>query len=111
MEWLDSLSTGLNSISDLITAATSEDDRALRRLSLRQVLLHQKGWGRARTERVLSDLLSSLGLEPTRRLTVAWLIDARAGGRRVRALADAYPGVQPWIGFPYAPLPAGGGSR
>lgn len=110
-DFLLSLQTGLISISELIDAATSEDDRALRRLTLRQVLLHQEGWGRARTERVLSELTSSLGLAPTRRLTVAWLIDARAGGRRVRALADALSGAQPWIGFPYAPLPAGGGSR
>lgn len=110
-EWLISLSSGVISISDLIKAATREDGQALRRITLRQLLMSQEGWGRARAERVLSHTTHILGHEPTSRLTVAWLIDARAGGRRVHALADALRmRVTPWIGFPYAPLPSGGGS-
>jgi hypothetical protein len=110
-EWLTSLSMGVISISDLIEAATTEDNRALRRITLRQLLSTQEGWGRAKTSRVLFLTTHLLGLEPTSRLTVAWLLDARAGGRRVRALADAlFDRAQPWIGFPYAPLPAGGGN-
>lgn len=109
---VESLQMGVSSISDLLLAATTEGGRALRRLTLRQLLMNQEGWGRARTSRALSFITSHLGHEPTSRLTVAWLIDARAGGRRVRALADALTErTQPEIGFPYAPLPAGGGSE
>lgn len=108
---LVSLHWGSLSISDLITAATYEGSQPLRRITLRQLLGSQAGWGRARVSRVLASITSLLGHEPTSRLTVAWLIDARAGGRRVHATADAtYSRTQPWIGFPYAPLPSGGGS-
>lgn len=111
-DWLVSLSTGFTSIPDLIRRATTEEGRPLRRITLRQLLETQDGWGRARATRVLSRTTSLLGHEPTSRLTVAWLIDARAGGRRVHALADALAERDvPWIGFPYAPLPAGGGSE
>jgi len=110
-EQLLSLQSGLTTIPDLILAASSEDSRALRRITLRQLLISQEGWGEARVHSVLSRTSSLLGLDPTSRLTVAWLIDARAGGRRLRAFADARSArVTPWTGFPYAPLPAGGGS-
>lgn len=117
-EWIVSLNVEgpdgqmLVSIPDLLRQATTEEGRPLRRISLRQLLLTQEGWGRARADRVLSLTTSLLGHEPTSRLTVAWLIDARAGRRRVHALADALTErVAPWIGFPYAPpLPAGGGN-
>lgn len=108
-DWLISLESGVTSISDLIKAATTEEGRALRRITLRQLLMSQEGWGRARAERVLSHTTQILGHNPTSRLTVAWLIDARAGGRRVHALADALKTrTEPWIGFPYAPAPTGG---
>lgn len=109
---IESQQLGVSSISDLLKAATTEGGRPLRRLTLRQLLMNQDGWGRARTAHALSLLTSLLGPEPTSRLTVAWLIDARAGGRRVRALADVLTErTQPEIGFPYAPLPTGGGSE
>lgn len=110
--WLISLGVeGNKTIPDLVRQATTEEGRPLRRITLRQLLLTQEGWGRARADRVLSHTTSLLGHEPTSRLTVAWLIDARAGRRRVHALADALTERDvPWIGFPYAPpLPAGGG--
>lgn len=112
-EWLISLGVeGLTTIPDLLRQATTEEGRPLRRITLRQLLLTQEGWGRARADRVLAHTTSLLGYEPTSRLTVAWLIDARAGRRRVQALADALTErVVPWIGFPFAPpLPAGGGN-
>jgi len=109
---IESLQVGVLSISDLLEAAAQEGNHALRRLTLRQLLMNQEGWGRARTARALTHLTSLLGSEPTSRLTVAWLLDARAGGRRLRALADVLSErTQPEIGFPYAPLPAGGGSE
>lgn len=111
--WLVSLGVeGNKTIPDLVRQATTEEGRPLRRITLRQLLLTQEGWGRARADRVLSLTTSLLGHEPTSRLTVAWLIDARAGRRRVRALVDALTERDvPWIGFPYAPpLPAGGGN-
>ena len=111
--WLVSLGVeGNKTIPDLVRQAPSEEGRPLRRITLRQLLLTQESWGRARADRVLSLTTSLLGHEPTSRLTVAWLIDARAGRRRVHALTDALTErAVPWIGFPYAPpLPAGGGN-
>lgn len=111
--WLVSLQKeGTVTVPDLLKAATTEEGRPLRRITLRQLLLTQDGWGRARADRVLSHTTSLLGHEPTSRLTVAWLIDARAGRRRVHALADALTErVAPWPGFPFAPpSPTGGGN-
>ncbi len=109
---LASVNVGASSIPDLLTTASTEQRHPFRRITLRNLLISQFGWGRARTAHALARITSLLGPEPTSRLTVAWLIDARVGGRRVRALADVLTErAVPWIGFPYAPLPAGGGSE
>ncbi len=111
-EWILSLHLGYVTATDLIEAACTDEFKPLLRLTLRQVLSNQPGWGVARAQRVLGHLRSVLGLTGTntRRLTVAWLVDSRAGGRRVLAWADCLDNKSnpPWPGFPYAPEPARG---
>ena len=111
-EWILSLHEGYISTTDLITAACVDGNQPLLRLALRQILINQPGWGEVRTNRTLSALRGLLGLNATdtRRLTIAWLVDARTGGRRVQAWADCLDSKSnsPWPGFPYAPAPTGG---
>lgn len=109
-EWLVSIDAGVVTVPDLLRAATTESGRALRKLGLRQVLESQPGFSRAQAERVLDHTRTLLGAEPDLRLTVAWLIDPRTGGRRLQAWADALQQRDlPWTGFPYAPKPNGRG--
>lgn len=114
-EWLLSLSAGYITATDLITAACTDDNQALLRLTLRQVLMNQPGWGEVRVNRVLGRLRRVLGdsTTDTRRMTVAWLVDSRAGGKRVQVWADALDNRSslPWPGFPYAPRPEKGAYR
>lgn len=111
-EWLLSLSAGYVTPADLIKAACTEENRALLRLTLRQVLVNQPGWGDVRATRVLSRLRRVLGEEQkdSRRMTVAWLVDSRAGGKRIQVWADALDNRSslPWPGFPHAPQPEKG---
>jgi hypothetical protein len=73
-------------------------------LSLRQVLLAQPAWGRKRTDAVIEHISSIFGGRMERRqITVGWLLDPRAGGRRFHAWLDAHQPKSrpPWPGFPY----------
>lgn len=107
--WIASLSAGVVSATDLVQSAHDESLAPLRRLRLDRILNAQPGWGPARTKRVLAHLRELLDVPSDTRLTVAWLIDARADGRRLQAFADAIKTrVTPWNGFPFAPDPKGG---
>ena len=114
-EWLLSLSAGYITATDLITAACTEGNKPLLRITLRQLLMNQPGWGEVRVNRVLRRLRMVLGEtgSDSRRLSVAWLVDSRAGGKRVQVWADALDNRSdlPWPGFPYAPQPEKGASR
>lgn len=104
-EYLIALTEGLIDISDLLAFAVTEDGAPLRRISLRQLLLSQPGWGERRTARVLSALSDRLGTaERPKDMTIAWLIDPRSGGRRYLAWLDVRQAKSsaPWPGFPFA---------
>lgn len=116
-EWLTLIADGVSTIDQLFTEAAAPDGRPLLKLSLRQVLLAQPGWGRNRTRAVLEKILSVAGgrvghvqsanvghVQPT----VSWLLDSRSGGRRVAALLDALEPKKgaPWPGFPFSPQAA-----
>lgn len=80
------------------------------RLTLRQLLIAQPGVGVKTAEAVMTTLTHIVGCgsagQSQRTLTVQWLIDPRAHGRRVLALIDAMDdraGLPPWPGFPLAP--------
>lgn len=105
-EYLIALVEGLVTVEDVIEAAMADSGKPLRRISLRQLLLSQPGWGERRTNRLLSVLADRLGAaERPKDMTVAWLIDPRSGGRRYLAWLDVQQAKNsvPWAGFPFAP--------
>lgn len=93
-------------VREVILAACTQQGRPLTRITLRQLLLAQPGWGPDRTSKALEQMLTTLGQPEVnqRKLTIAWLLDKRAGGRRFMAFCDAlYPRASaPWPGFPFA---------
>ena len=102
---------------ELLAEALIAENHALRSLELSQVFDRPLPGAPADTHRayvpwraVRRRLLETLALDPAtpnRRLTVSWVHDPRAGGRRWFALCDALrPRDQrPWPGFPWQPAP------
>lgn len=103
-EHLVAVAEGLLSPLDVITQAGTENGRPLRRITLRQLLLSQPGWGQRRTDRFLSALAARLGVtSPVEEPTIAWLIDPRAGGRRMLVWLDVTQKKNTvWRGAPLA---------
>lgn len=114
-EWLVSLDAGLLTSKDLFEEASAARGKHLLRIPLRQVLLSTKGIGEARATKVLDRIRRLLGVStPARDMTVGWLLDSRAGGRRFMAWVDATAEhrSEPWSGFPYSsPLVTAGRSQ
>lgn len=109
-EWLVALAEDVVTLPDVLAHAATEEGRPLLRVRLHQLLTTQPGWGEVRAGRVLATLgefLSEPGCATGR--TLAWLLDPRAGGRRVTAFLEAYFARRrhetPWPGFPYAKAP------
>lgn len=102
-EWLQSITAGLVSADDLIAHAATDEGAPLRKLSLRQVILAPEGAGDVTLARRMA-ALAALVRVPARP-TVGWLIDTRAGGRRLLAWLDGQTErTTPVTGFPFAPL-------
>lgn len=106
-EWLISVAEGLLTPLDVITRAATEEGKPLRKISLRQLLLAQPGHGDKRASDALEALAARCELPAgtdLNDLTIAWLLDPRAAGKRVLSWLDVHhPKTQPWPGFPYAP--------
>lgn len=103
-EWLLMLADGMFTPADLLREAGTDAGRPLLKLSLSQVLLSLPGWGRKRCDSILKHVLSVTGVKiEQRHVTVGWLLDPRAGGRRYQAWLDAMQTKEgpPWAGFPY----------
>lgn len=104
-EWLVAVAQGLTGPLDLVVQAATEEGEPLRTISLQQLLLSVPGWGHLRSAQVLRDLAGVLDVDcaVVGRHTVGWLLDPRAGGRRVLAWLDAHQRPRaPWPGFPFA---------
>lgn len=111
-EWVLSVHLGVTTVPDLIRAARTPEGRPLLRARLATVLAAQDGWSRTRALDAVAHIHRVLGEPadtPARAAarTVQWLVDARCGGHRLHALADALntPRTAPWAGFPYTPAP------
>lgn len=108
---------GRASVHDVIQMACTERGKSLLRITVKQLLLAQPGVGDetvARVIRHITDVTDTADV-PARRITLAWLLDSRAGGRRFMAFCDALGDntATPWPGFPFTPRPArtSGGTR
>ena len=102
-EYLVSVSEGLITPLDVIEQAATREGRALRKVSLRQLMLSVPGWGPSRVNRLLSVLGARISsTEHVGDKTIAWLIDPRSGGRRFLSYLDVnQTKVSPWPGFPF----------
>ena len=99
---------GLLEPLDVIDAAHEPTGTALRKIRLKDLILAPEKTPVRTWPLIRSRMLATLELEvPDRSLTIGWVIDPRAGGRRLYALKDA---LQPrsdvaWPGFPWAARP------
>ncbi len=106
---LAELRAGTSGVADILRRACLPEGKALRRITLVRLLSGQDGWTKRQARTVLRNVLVILGERADAdsdvdHLTIMWLIDARAGGRRARSLADVLDPKElaPWVGFPYA---------
>ncbi|GAA4033698.1 hypothetical protein GCM10023063_16870 [Arthrobacter methylotrophus] len=104
-QWLMLIHDGMVTPGDVLADAAGPEARPLLNLSLRQLLLAQQGWGRTRADNVIDKILSVTDAKIERRqVTIGWLLDPRAGGRRFAAWLDAFEprSALGGAGFPYA---------
>jgi hypothetical protein len=103
-QWLMLVHDGMVTPGDVLTDAAGPAARPLLKLSLRQLLLAQQGWGETRAYGVIDKILSVTDAKIERRqVTIGWLLDPRAGGRRFAAWLDAFEprSALGGAGFPY----------
>lgn len=104
-EWLMLLHDGTVAPNDVVREAAEPDAQPLLRLSIRQMLLAQEGWGRKTAEAVIGKVMAvTEGRMGPRQTALGWLLDRKSGGRRFAAWLDAFePKAGPaWNGFPHA---------
>lgn len=111
-EWLIAVAEGTVPLDDFIRHAATEEGRPLLRVKLRQLLMAQPGWGEVKTRALIDHVLAitgAAGMSHTK-VTLAWLLDSRAGGKRFLAFLDAITpkAAPPHPGFPFAASPSGG---
>jgi hypothetical protein len=105
-EHLVAVAKGTATAVDVVKSAASDEGKALLRLTLRQLLLAQPGWGEDRCRSTIDKITAVTGTTPDR-VTLAWLLDPRAAGRRFFAFCDALHvnNNPPWPGFPHTARP------
>lgn len=107
---LNAVYEGILTPLDVIDAAHEPTALALRKIPLDQLMLAVDGTSVPEWRRIRDQMLAVLDLQvPDRDLTIGWLIDPRAGGRRLHALRDAMSKRidVPWPGFPWSGGPTG----
>lgn len=106
--WLVSIHRGFLDINAFFVELHSSPQGPLYRIRL-QELLRVSGRSVQESSRLLRQVIAVAdpkNKRPIGRLTIAWLTDKRAGGRRAIALEDALaPRGLPWPGYPLAPEP------
>jgi hypothetical protein len=113
-EMLLEISAGRLTPIEFVDMARDASWVALRRESLREVIVSAPFLGARRWREIRDRMLGVLDVEASDKdLTVGWLLDPRAGGRRYLAFIDAMRTREPpWPGFPWEPGPgACGGQR
>lgn len=107
--WRMALLQGFVDPRQFLTAAATEDGKALRRMTLRELLSSRPGCGEVQANRIVARLRMFLGVKPddlpARKMTVAWLLDGRAAGRaEAFECAMAAPDTV-YDGFPFGERP------
>lgn len=108
-EYLHAVDAGTLGPLDVIDEAREDYLLPLRQISLRGLFV-DAGFNNKQWRDVRSRLLNALAIDvEDRKLTVGWVLDPRAGGRRIYALVDALRDRDepPWPGFPWTPRSPG----
>jgi len=103
---------------EAIIAAAASGEKHLMRLRLDQIITAGPGIGATRARRVVAQVLRILEATESRtatgHVTLAFIVDPQARGRRLLAVLDAFiaygliqhaQDVRVWPGFPFAPVP------
>lgn len=117
-ELLQLIADGILTPWEALVAAATADEKALLRLTLHQLITASPGIGQARAHRITAQVVHILGTTeaaaPTGRVTLAYVLDEQARGKRLLAVLDAFishglireEGDLPvWTGFPFTPCP------
>lgn len=108
--WFADITVGEKTCYDLIKAACAADGsgRALHKLKIHHVLVAQPDCSareaRAILRKTVSLLDKPIGTDLDA-LTIGWLIDSRAGGRRIATYLDVTTALQVPEGFPWSRVP------
>ena len=98
------ITEGLLEPWDVILEACQPHGIAFRKISLHQLLLARPHAGDPAAKRDLHRLSVLLELQDDSSRTIGWLIDPRAGQRRLHAWLELHrQRTSPWDGFPLAP--------
>ena len=108
-EWLVGVAQGLIEPTQLVQHAATAEGAPLLRIRLQKLLLARPGKGPRDADAVIEALLREHpSTVPAAKLTVAWLLDNRALGRRFSswlAVLHATRKAPPWPGFPFTAEP------
>ncbi|APX31740.1 hypothetical protein BH708_02305 [Brachybacterium sp. P6-10-X1] len=117
-ELLQLISDGILTPWEGLVAAATAGEKALLRLTLDQLVTAGPGIGQARardiTAQVAHILATTEAHTTTGRVTIGYILDERARGRRLLAVLDAFishglirqnADLPVWTGFPFTPRP------
>jgi hypothetical protein len=110
--WLLALAEEPAQLSELLEAAGTQVGSPLRFITLEELIATARRCSLSKAREVVRRIVSTCvggsggGVRPD----VRWLLDYRAGGRRLAAFADAMTPLRegpPWEGFPWTVVPEG----
>ena len=117
-ELLQLIADGLLTPWEALVAAATAGEKALLRLTLEQIVTAGPGIGQTRAHRVTTQVVHILGTTqahtPAGRVTLAYILDEQARGKRLLAVLDAFIShglireegdLSVWAGFPFTPCP------
>lgn len=117
-ELLQLIADGLLTPWEALVAAATAGEKALLRLTLEQLVTAHPGIGQARARRITTQVTSILDTTEahtaTGRVTLGYILDEQAQGKRLLAVLDAFishglirdqADLPVWTGFPFTPCP------
>lgn len=117
-ELLQLIADGLLTPWEALVAAATAGEKALLRLTLEQLVTAHPGIGQARARHITTQVTSILDTTEahtaTGRVTLGYILDEQAQGKRLLAVLDAFishglirdqADLPVWTGFPFTPCP------
>lgn len=117
-ELLQLIADGTLTPWEAITAAATSGEKPLMRLRLEQIITAQPGIGSARARRIVEQVMHIVNATESHtalgRVTLAYIFDEQAQGRRLLAVLDAFishgliqqtQDLTVWPGFPFTAAP------